>query len=174
VATDWFGDGVLWDDLSQNGDGTFGVFGVDALNQLTRWPPDWLLQVIGGPLGDLYSFVQTISQLYPDSVVTSWYRSGATQAGLRQAGNVRAATHSSHSWALAFDLSNPDPSSYLIMAELSVEWGSGFYTAPDASGRGAYLDGPHFHVQSFPGRSASWVAWNDAINQAASDVGAVV
>lgn len=162
---DLFGDGVIWD-VAQ-----------------VSFPPQWILDLFGTPIGDLYTFVSDwIFPSYPDSYITSWFRPSAQQTALA-ATNPRAAKVSQHTWATAFDISNPDPSSYPVMAALADEWSGGpptsanglqgFWTAPDSSGGRAYSDGPHFHVQAFIGGGPDWRAWYAALSDFEQTYGVV-
>lgn len=162
---DLFGDGVIWD-----------------VGQIS-FPPQWILDLFGGPIGDLYTFVQQwIFPSFPDSYVSSWFRPSAQQTALART-NPRAAKVSQHTWSTAFDIVNPDPSTYVTMAQLADIWSGGpptsanglqgFWCAPDSSGRGSYSDGPHFHVQCFIGGGTDWQAWYAALQDYEATFGVV-
>lgn len=156
----------MWDDRPNN-DGTYGVFGVDANNQLTRWPPDSVLQFFAEPIGNMYALVQAIFQEFPDALVTSWYRPASVQLGLTKS-QSGAATHSQHSWGTAFDLVSPGGmSDWIIMAEIANAWDSRIWSSPPGP---AYEGHGHFHMQQFIGNGPDWVAWFSAANNAGAIV----
>jgi len=141
---DQFGDGVIWD--------------LDSWRQ----PPQWLLDFFAEPIGNMYGIVQAIFYSFPDSVVTSWYRPQSVQDQLRRT-NARAARVSQHSWLTAFDISNPDPTTYPVMAQIAAYWDPTVASWPRADGSGGYEDGPHFHMQQWLGHTPTWEAWYAAL-----------